>query len=514
LLFAHLLTWCVGTLALATPTLAFPQDEESAQQRPPAIPPRHAAEYANQVGRAAQQIADEYVQPVPVQRLAAKAIQGLYTATETPLPEKLRGDLDEIFKGTDLREELRQARLVLGNPSPISSHYRRDIRISIQAMLSSLDPYCMYLSMEDTMRFNQRGLSNIGILLEERDPGGPCIIQTVVLGGPAEQAGLKPGDELTAINGKAVPRDRPARLVVQDLDGPPDTPVEVTIRSLNEENPRTVKVTRNFVREESVQGHRRIGEGGSTWEYLLGTRQKIALIRLGTITGTGETTTDAPSTPEQVLQILKELQQTGLTGLVLDLRDCPGGSMQGALDVVSLFQPEGVIASTRYRSAHRGITPPYRAQRVEGGLYRTPMAVLIGPNTMGGGELIAAALQDHSRAIIIGQRTRGKASIQETKTLDSLSTSYHQIRLTTGYFLRPNGGNLNRFTDSKPTDEWGVHPDTDFEVRLPPIMLRQVRIWRLQQDRGTPNGNQPLPLDQLANDPVLHAAVQSLLQKK
>ena len=81
--------------------------------------------------------------------------------------------------------------------------------------------------------------------------------------------------------------------------------------------------------------------------------------------------------------------------------------MNGALTVASLFVSDGLLASTRYRRAELQ-RPPYRAQQLEHGLYRTPMVVLIGPNTMGGAELIAAALQDHRRAVIVGQRTRGK----------------------------------------------------------------------------------------------------------
>lgn len=503
-----------GMVVASTDTVPMPQPQgASPRPRPPAINPREAAIFAEQIQRAAEQIAREYVQEVKPEKLAAHAIVALYMATETPLPEGLRGDPANLFSGKDIGEELRQARITLGNPAVISFQYRRDVKLSIQAMLSSLDPYSMYLSVDDTLRYSQRGLGSVGLLLEERDPGSPCVVQNVILGGPAEQAGIRPGDELLAIDGKFVARDRSARLVAQDVDGPGESTVELLIRPFMEASPLSLKVVRSFVREETVLGHRRLSQDTqTTWDHLLGTKEKIALLRLGSITGYGETRDESPSTPEQMMQILGSLQQNGLTGLVLDLRDCPGGSMQGAMDIANLFIPEGkVLASTRYRS--RDLEPPFKTRRMENGLYRTPMVVLVGPNTMGGGELIAAALQDHDRAIIVGQRTRGKASIQQTITLDRTMAN-HQVRLTTGYFLRPKGGNLNRFTDSKPSDEWGVQPDPDFEVRLPPHMLRQARRWRQELDLGQTEVPAGVPQSRLENDPVLYAGVQALLKKK
>jgi carboxyl-terminal processing protease len=505
---------CAVSLARADVLPAKPATGAADQQRLPTLGQGQAEVYANQVFGIAEEIAREYVQPVQVERLAAHAILGLYAATGAPLPEHLRGDPDTLFLGKNVKRELAKARLALGNPSVISFQFRKDVSLSIQAMMTTLDPYCVYLSTSASLSTSQMSLGTVGLLLEERDPGRPCVIQTVVPFGPAQQAGLLPGDEVLAVRGVPVPPNRPARVVMQDMDrhGSPDgPPVELTIRSPHGGKPRQVKVMRAFLREESLMGHRRTtGAGQVSWDYLLGTREKIALIRLGAILS--EDAMGGPGTADQLTNALATLQQNGLAGLVLDLRDCPGGSMDGAVEIASLFMPDGVLASVRYRNQVN--PPPLRASRTENGLYRTPMVVLVGPNTMGGAELIAAALQDHKRAVIVGQRTRGKASIQVPKTLSQEISSHHQVRLTTGYFLRPSGGNLNRFADSKPDDEWGVRPDRDYEVRLPPIMLRQVRVWRLRQDMGTPDLSSGLPPDRLENDPVLHVGVECLRKKK
>jgi hypothetical protein len=128
--------------------------------------------------------------------------------------------------------------------------------------------------------------------------------------------------------------------------------------------------------------------------------------------------------------------------------------------------------------------------------------------------MIAAALQDHERAYLAGQRTRGKASVQSLVYLErDLGRAGQQLRLTTGIFTRANGKALNRFYHSKPEDDWGVRPNSHLEVRTSPALRRQLREWRLLHDLRPANSRASLPLDDISKDPVLYVGWQELQRR-
>ncbi len=136
-----------------------------------------------------------------------------------------------------------------------------------------------------------------------------------------------------------------------------------------------------------------------------------------------------------------------------------------------------------------------------------PMVVLINGDTVGGGELIAAALQDHHRAVLIGQRTRGKGNVQTISPLGTLS-----LKVTSGTLLRPSGKNLHRFPDNKPTDDWGVTPDAGREFRISPDLSRALRKWWEQQTMRPGSSTERLPLDDPLVDPQRNAAWEALTE--
>ena len=122
------------------------------------------------------------------------------------------------------------------------------------------------------------------------------------------------------------------------------------------------------------------------------------------------------------------------------------------------------------------------------------MIVLVNGETTGGGELIAAALQDHKRAVVAGQRTRGKGSIQTPTRVPLLADGGRidgdlHLKLTNGAFLRPSGKGLTRYADSKPTDDWGVSPDPNLEFRVSNELSGRLKDWWNQQSMrpGTSN---------------------------
>jgi len=206
---------------------------------------------------------------------------------------------------------------------------------------------------------------------------------------------------------------------------------------------------------------------------------------------------------------LRSLRGQGARGLVLDLRWCPGGYLNQAAGIAQSLLPEGAAVATQ-RYPRRGQVLP--AQTPPDSTRSTPyldfqVVVLVGGETTGGGELIAAALQDSGRGVIAGQRTAGKGSIQS----NDFQLRYGiPFKLTTGMFIRPSGKNLQRNPDSKPTDDWGVRPDAGRELPLTPESSRQLKEGWLLYELRPADSTEALPLDDPENDPQRHAAVQIL----
>jgi carboxyl-terminal processing protease len=173
--------------------------------------------------------------------------------------------------------------------------------------------------------------------------------------------------------------------------------------------------------------------------------------------------------------------------------------------VARLFLKEGPIAKVQSRLADD--CTPYSAQ-TDGPFIDFPLAVLVNGETSGGSELIVAALQDNKRALVVGQRTFGKASVQ---TLLAVGIPDTGLKLTSGSFVRPSGKALHRFPESKLSDDWGVRPDEKYAVPLTPDLSRQLRVWHTLQTLRPASSNEVLPLDDPETDVQQHAALRAVL---
>jgi carboxyl-terminal processing protease len=269
----------------------------------------------------------------------------------------------------------------------------------------------------------------------------------------------------------------------------------LTVRRAGVQEPWQVKLERQTFRPETVLGV--IRHDNNAWDYWIDRRRKIAHVRIAGL---------ASGTAMELRQVVAGLKDEGLRGILLDLRWCPGGFLNEALDVAQLFLGECTVASVKSRLQGEDT---YRSVRDESKVLDVPLVVLVNAETSGGAELIAAALQDNGRARIAGQRTRGKASIQTTVGLPVPSTG---LKLTSGTFLRPSGKNLHRFPDSKPGDDWGVRPDPGLEVRTSAALSRQLKEWWLLQTLRPGPSREALPLDDPHADPQRHAALQALVE--
>jgi len=183
-------------------------------------------------------------------------------------------------------------------------------------------------------------------------------------------------------------------------------------------------------------------------------------------------------TTDELKKALDQLKDEGGKGLIIDLRDDPGGLLSSAVEVSDMFLEKGEIVSTKGRNI---LPRKYEAQK-GGPFEELPLVVLINQNSASAAEIVAAALQDHKRAAIVGQRSYGKGSVQNIIDLDGGNSV---LKLTVASYYRPSGENIHRFRNAKISDKWGVTPDKGLEVKLAPSEFGRWFVARAERDRDS-----------------------------
>lgn len=282
---------------------------------------------------------------------------------------------------------------------------------AIEGMLRSLDPHSSYIdasAFKEVAESFQGSFGGIGIWFQVFD-GDTARVVSPIENGPSEKAGIRAGDRIIAVDDTSVVGVGEDE-VKRRLKGPVGTQVEVTIQRLGIQKPFTVPLTRDLIPLYSI-----------TSSYMV-----------DDITGYIRISRFAQSTYAEFLQALDELQGQGMERLLLDLRDNGGGILQTAVAIVDeMLAGNGYIVSTIGRSVPREV---FVAQRI--GRFETqPIIVLVNGNSISASEIVAGALQDHDRALLVGQRTFGKGLVQNQFPLRD--GSYLQI--TTARYYTPSG---------------------------------------------------------------------------
>jgi carboxyl-terminal processing protease len=288
------------------------------------------------------------------------------------------------------------------------------IEAAINGMLSSLDPHSSYLNQKsfEDMQVQTKGEFG-GLGIEVTLENGLVKVVSPIDETPAHRAGLQPGDLISHIDGEPV-IGLSLSDAVEKMRGKPDTDITLTIRR-GDEQPFDVTLTRAVIRIKSVRSRL---EGA------------VGYIR---VTSFNQQTTENLTDAYDSLQ--KEAPNGGLTGLILDLRNNPGGLLNEAVSVSDAFLDKGEIVSTRGRKKDDAQRFNASPGDVTNGL---PIVVLINGGSASASEIVAGALQDHRRAILLGTPTFGKGSVQTIQPIPS----HGAIRLTTARYYTPSGTSI------------------------------------------------------------------------
>jgi carboxyl-terminal processing protease len=435
----------------------------------------------------------------------------------------------------------------------VDSHYYRElsdddrqklVEDMINGGLHQLDPHSEYLNKKklDEFRSNSEGaFGGVGIVLGIDETTHQLKVRNPMVGTPAYEAGVLANDQIVKIDGTAIAPlpgkysdvmerieaerngiEQAKKLIKGDLG----SAVAITLRREGRIPAEfEVKLTRSRIELHPVIGVVRRKDDPAKWEWFADPANKIALIRLK------DSFSDL--TTKELRAALDDINQAGARGLILDLRDNPGGLLNEAIDVANLFLGDGQkIVSTRNRHGEeRSFTAKKDGSRfVPSADNPRAMAVLVNRNSASASEIVASALQDHQRAVIVGERSFGKGSVQKLLYLNQDKTS--AVKLTTETYWRPSGKNIHRAKTSKEADDWGVRPNDGFEVPIPEIdrIRYSYEVERLDYVPGkpafvgekpplpppAPRGTDGRPLyddSKPFDDRVLNKAIESLRTK-
>ena len=374
---------------------------------------------------------------------------------------------------------------------------RRELmEAAIRGMLTKLDPHSAYIPPAELDRFkssveNEFGGIGVTVTLES----GQLTVVSPILGSPAYRAGIRAGDALAEIDGQAT-TGWTIDEAVRKVKGKAGTTVKIMVKHAESGKVETLEMPRELVRVDSVLGDRR--KADDTWNYFLDEEKKIGYVR---ITNFSRHTTD------ELRTAVGELTRAGMTGLIVDLRFNPGGLLSTAIEVSDLFVADGRIVSTAGRSGPQRVWDAQKDGTFEG----FPIAVLINHTSASASEILAACLQDHYVATIIGERTWGKGSVQNVIELEEGKSA---LKLTTAGYLRPSGKNIHRREGAADADEWGVRPDAGFELKLTADENDAYLTDRRKRDAIVAHpADMPPPTGERKYDKQLQMAVDHLLQK-
>lgn len=288
---------------------------------------------------------------------------------------------------------------------------------AVKGMLQGLDPHSTFMDTEEYKEMQETTSGEFfGVGIEISMENGQVIVVTPIEDTPAFRAGLKSGDVILSIDGQST-QELSLQEVVSRIRGPKGTEVELGILHSESKTPQNVRIVRDAIPLVSVKSKKL--EDGFYW---------VRLTRFS------ERTTD--ELKEALNNAAKESKALGgIQGIVLDLRNNPGGLLDQAVSVSDVFLQNGVIVSIKGRKNNTNRVYEAKSQADD---VRVPMVVLVNAGSASASEIVAGALRDQKRALILGERSFGKGSVQNIIPLSDGSG----LKLTVALYYTPNGSSI------------------------------------------------------------------------
>lgn len=342
---------------------------------------------------------------------------------------------------------------------------------AMNGMASKLDPYSSYIPPRELTELQadlDQEFGGIGVMVEVNPQTKRPTIISPIFDTPAYRAGIRAGDVILKVDGIGTEEIR-LRDAIDRIHGKVGEAVTLTILHAGEKEPVELKIVRAVIRTDSVLGDTRNANG--SWNFFLEEDPRILYLR---VVNFGERTGDELRTALQS----RNAEGKPAAAAIIDLRDNAGGLLTAAVDAADLLLDDGEIVSTKTRGGVDG--RHYHATKGQAFDAQAPIVVLINRFSASASEILAACLQDHQRAVVIGQRSWGKGTVQNVLYLEGGQSA---LKLTTASYWRPSNRNIHRMRNAKDDDEWGVRPNPGFEVILDEATTTKVARWRRYRDQ-------------------------------
>lgn len=445
---------------------------------------KDALKYAELLVDGCNRVKGMFIRDVNLNEMVANGVRGMYHRVDEKLAPELDNKLKNLqsLRRSEVLETIADARMPLGNREDLENH--KDADISFQAMSQKLgDKYTTYYDkdkVEEIEKLTKGSFSGIGVVIRADLNKDALRVVSPIKGSPAYKAGLRTGDLILTIK-RDVDRDgkkldktditstkgMDTADAVKLITGKAGTQVTLSIEREGEKDPIEYTLTRGTVEVESVLGWKR--KDDDNWDYYVDPENKIAYIYLNQFSRKSD---------QDMERVVAKLEKEGIKGLILDLRFNGGGYLDVVERMADMFIDDGTIVTIKYRP---GTIPNTSKPGHSAGSYtRFPMVCLINGESASASEILSACLQDHNRAVIMGERSYGKGSVQ---TIDPYDKTGGEFKVTIATFWRPNGKNLNKSsTKGTPDEDWGVRPEGQYELKLDPqehsdLHERLVNDW-------------------------------------
>lgn len=349
-----------------------------------------------------------------------------------------------------------------------------------KGMLDGLDSYSQYFSPEDLedLKIETEGeFEGLGIEVVIKD--GMLVVITPIIDSPAMRAGILAGDIILKIDDQAT-ENLTFREVIKGLRGKLGTEVTLTVLHKSQIDPVAITIKRAKVQVKSVRGARIVDE-----------KAKIGYLAI---------TNFQDHTVEDLDIAVKDLKKQEMKSLILDLRFNPGGLLKVAIDVSDQFLEEGIIVSTKSRDVSQNVV--YNADK-HGSLKNYPLVVLINNGSASASEIVAGAIKDNKRGLLLGTKTFGKGSVQSLLPIEDGKSA---LKLTTARYYTPSGVSIHGK---------GIEPDINVELTFDEMKqlhehLSAINVNIISEDTTSENSNKDSPILNDYKDKQLQNAINIL----